>query len=138
MRIILRLMSFLWWCSRWWKIRLNPWLISDRSHKSIIFRREYPQLKDIIDRSFEIIGHRKGFNGQANTWRLPDRSIEFGAVQYDADVNKYQGRAHDLKAFDELPNFTEFQYRFLIGWNRTTKSRTTNQGYRCRQSTNQR
>ena len=89
--------------------------------KSIIFRREYPQLKDIIDRSCEIIGHRRGFNGQANTWRLPNRSIEFGAVQYDTDVNKYQGRAHDLKAFDELPNFTEFQYRFLIGWNRTTK-----------------
>ncbi len=65
--------------------------------KSIIFRREYPQLKDIIDRSCEIIGHRRGFNGQANTWRLPNRSIEFGAVQYDTDVNKYQGRAHDLK-----------------------------------------
>jgi hypothetical protein len=91
--------------------------------KSIIFRREYPQLKDIVERSREIIGSQGRFNGQANIWRrLPGgRTLEFGAVQYEEDVNKYQGRPHDLKAFDELPNFTEFQYRFLGGWLRTTK-----------------
>lgn len=89
--------------------------------KSIIFRREYPQLKDIVDRSREIIGDRGQFNAHFNMWRLPDRALEFGAVQHETDVSKYQGRPHDLKCFDELPNFTEFQYRFLIGWNRTTK-----------------
>lgn len=89
--------------------------------KSIVFRREYPQLKDIIERSREIIGGRGYFNAQSSIWKIKGRSLEFGAVQYEADVNKYQGRAHDLKAFDELPNFLEFQYRFLIGWNRTTK-----------------
>ena len=54
-------------------------------------------------------------------WRnIPgDRTLEFGAVQYEYDVNKYKGRPHDLKAFDELPEFTEAQYRFLIGWART-------------------
>jgi hypothetical protein len=89
--------------------------------RSIIFRREYPQLKAIIDRSREIIGDRGRYNGQDNIWRLDDgRVLEFGAVQYDADTRKYQGRPHDLKAFDELPNFTEAQYRFLIGWTRTT------------------
>ncbi len=89
--------------------------------KSIVFRREYPQLKDMIDRSQAIIGTKGRYNGQANMWRLPKCTLEFGAVQYEGDVSKYQGRAHDLKAFDELPNFTELQYRFLIGWNRTTK-----------------
>lgn len=89
--------------------------------KSIIFRREYPQLKDMIDRSREIVGTHGQFNGHFSTWRLPGRILEFGAVQYEADVSKYQGRPHDLKGFDELPNFSESQYRFLIGWNRTTK-----------------
>jgi len=90
--------------------------------KSIIFRREYPQLKDIIDRSIEIVGEHGKFNSQSSIWRLDGgKSLEFGAVQYENDVSKYQGRAHDLKAFDELPNFTESQYRFLIGWNRSTK-----------------
>lgn len=92
--------------------------------KSIVFRREYPQLKDIIERGKEIVGGAGKFNGQSNTFKLSDgRQLEFGAVQHEKDVNKYQGRPHDLKAFDELPNFTEFQYRFLIGWNRTTKAK---------------
>lgn len=89
--------------------------------KSIIFRREYPQLRDIVERSREIIGVQGSFNANENTWRLKDgRKVEFGAVQYEDDVQRYQGRPHDLKAFDELPHFSESQYRFLIGWNRTT------------------
>lgn len=89
--------------------------------KSIIFRREYPQLKDIVERARMLIGQQGRYNGQQNMFRLRDgRVLEFGAVQHEGDQSKYQGRAHDLKAFDELPNFLESQYRFLIGWNRTT------------------
>jgi hypothetical protein len=96
--------------------------------RSIIFRREYKQLRDIIDRSHEIIGERGRFNQQTNLWRLADgRFLELGAVQFEHDVDGFQGRAHDLKCFDELPQFSEHQYRFLIGWNRTTIP-----GQRCR------
>jgi hypothetical protein len=31
-----------------------------------------------------------------------------------------KGRPHDLKAFDEVSDFSESQYTFIIGWNRTT------------------
>lgn len=90
--------------------------------RSIIFRREYPQLKAIVDRCAEIIGEEGRFNVQSNTWRMRDgRLLELGAAQYEKDVRKYQGRPHDLKCFDELPNFTEFQYLFLSGWLRTTR-----------------
>lgn len=88
---------------------------------SIIFRREYTQLNDLVERSFAVYGDRGKFNWNALQWRLRDgRRIGFAGVQRDADARKWQGRAHDLKAFDELPNFTESMYRFLIGWNRTT------------------
>lgn len=53
--------------------------------------------------------------------------MEFGAVQHEDDREKYQGRPHDLKAFDELPHFTRLQYRYLTAWNRTTIP-----GQRCR------
>ena len=92
--------------------------------KAIIFRREYPQLKDLVMRSQEmLVNTRANFNGQSMMWRdIPGgRTLEFGAVQHENDVNKYQGRAHDLKAFDEISAFTEYQYRFLIGWARTTE-----------------
>jgi hypothetical protein len=97
-------------------------------HRSIVFRREFPQLRGILSECETLLAGRGRFNSQANLWRLDDgRRLEFGAVQYEGDAPKYQGRAHDLVAFDELPNFTERQYRFLIGWNRTTKP-----GQRCR------
>ena len=90
--------------------------------RSILFRREYPQLKAIIDRGSELVGTAGRFNVQSNTWRMSDgRVVELGAVQYEHDVRKYQGRPHDLKGFDELTNFTEYQYRFLSGWLRTTQ-----------------
>lgn len=94
------------------------------AHKdSIIFRREYPQLKGLIQRSKEI-GRIAGasFNGTEKSWRnIPgDRSIEFGAVQYESDVEKYQGRAHSLLAFDEITHFTRYMLDYLSGWNRSS------------------
>jgi hypothetical protein len=44
-------------------------------------------------------------------------------VQYVNDIEKYKGRPHDLQAFDEVSDFTEFQYRFLSAWARTTDPR---------------
>lgn len=86
---------------------------------SIIFRREYSQLKGIKRRADELLYNHGRFNGASETWRLNDgRFLEFGAVQRESDVNKYQGRPHSLKAFDELCHFSEAQFRFLIGWNR--------------------
>ena len=88
--------------------------------RSIIFRREYEQLKGIIDRTREVVEHRGRYNGQDKIWRLDDgRVLELGAVKDPGDEQKFQGRPHDFKGFDELAHFTEGQYRFLIGWNRT-------------------
>ncbi len=108
-------------------------LATTAHHLSIIFRREYSQLqgaKGIIERSRELLADSGArYNGRDGIWRdIPgNRVLEFGAVQLEKDVRKYQGRAHDLKAFDELAHFTESQYRYLIGWNRSVIP-----GQRCR------
>ena len=99
------------------------------AHKnSIIFRRELTQLREIIEQSHQMIGNSGSYSGQDHLWRLHDgRRLEFGGVPHEGDVRKYQGRPHDLIAFDELPEFTRGQYRFLVGWNRTDDPRQ-----RCR------
>lgn len=103
-------------------------LAATQHWRSIIFRREFPQLRGLIERSVELFDAHGKLNKTEMVWRLSDgRYLEFGACQYEEDVKRYQGRPHDLKAFDELTNFTEKQYRFLIGWNRTTR-----QGQRIR------
>lgn len=95
--------------------------------KSIIFRREATQLTGIIDRMTELQGSRDGFNGQEKVWRMTDRQVEFGSVPNPGDETRYQGRPHDLICYDEISNFHEYQFRFLMGWLRTTKH-----GQRCR------
>lgn len=98
---------------------------STKHRKSIIFRREHVQLQGIKDRATELflpLGGR--YNGQDSIWRLPGRRvIELGAVQRPGDEQKYQGRPHDLKGFDEICHFLESQFRYLGGWLRSANAK---------------
>lgn len=88
---------------------------------SAIFRRVYPNLMQVMRRSREIIDDAAKENKSERSWTFPNgNTLEFGAVQHEDDKTNWQGRPHDMKAFDELPEFTKTQYEFMIGWNRTT------------------
>jgi len=97
--------------------------IAHQQHqRTVIYRREYGQLKGIIERGRELFDNNgKGkYNQQKNHWRLKDgRLIELGACQHIGDEQKHQGVPHDLICFDEITHFTEFQFRFLCGWLRS-------------------
>jgi len=88
---------------------------------SIIFRREAVQLVGIEERMTQILGSRDGYASQDGLWRIPHtkRVVELGSVKEPNDWLKYQGRPHDLIAFDEIPHFLEAQFRALNGWLRT-------------------
>lgn len=89
--------------------------------RSIIYRREGSQLHGIFQRVEEIVGTRDGFNSQDKIWRLPDgRVLEFGSCPNLGDERRYQGRPHDFIGFDEIPHFLQSQFRFLMGWLRST------------------
>lgn len=91
--------------------------------QSLLMRREYTQMKGIVQRMTEILGDRNGYNGQDKTWRVPltDRTIEFGSVPNLGDELNYQGRPRDLLGIDEATNFLAMQVLFLMGWVRTTR-----------------
>jgi len=95
--------------------------LSISQHKrSIIYRREGVQTLALVDRLAEMLRTRQGYNGQDHVWRLPDgRQVELGSCKDLGDEIKYQGRAHDLKGFDEICHFLEAQFRFLAGWLRS-------------------
>jgi hypothetical protein len=96
--------------------------------RSVLFRREGTQLRALEDRALQIIGDAGRYNSTSKVYRLYDgRLLEFGAVKDAGDEEKHQGRPHDLIGYDEITHFTELQFRFLMGWNRTTI-----QGQRCR------
>lgn len=89
--------------------------------KSIIFRRRFTDLVDIVNRGDEIQAGRCSFVwGIKRRWDTPDgRQVELGAVEHDRDKSKYRGRPHDGILIDEAPEFPESVVRFLLGWLRT-------------------
>lgn len=89
--------------------------------RSVIFRRVYPNLKGIMSYARKVIGSAAKENKSDKIWTWPDgeKTLEFGAVQLEDDKTNWQGRPHDLKAFDEITEFTEGQYVFICGWNRS-------------------
>lgn len=98
-------------------------------HKiSHIFRRESTQVRGIIEELSKILGSSSGLNQTTGVWRLDGRRvIEIAGIKDEADKEKWQGRAADLKCFDEITHFSESMYRYVIGWNRSTDARQ-----RCR------
>lgn len=95
--------------------------------KSLVLRRTNREVNGLVERMTEILGSRDGFNSQTGLWRYRDKLIELGGCQLEEDKQKYKGNAKDFYAFDELSDFTESQYVFIIGWNRSTTP-----GQRCR------
>lgn len=101
--------------------------------RSTIYRRVFPSLSGMIERSREIYNAEgathadDSFNEGLHRWRLGEgQIIAFRAVQYEADLKKYQGQPNDLVGVDEATEFPEKFVRFLMGWNRSAS------GTRCR------
>ena len=86
--------------------------------RSIIFRRTFPELKYIMERAESITGvNVKQSNKTLQT--KDGRILEFGSMQLESDKEKYQGRPHDLKVYDEVTHFTRSQFMYTKAWNRT-------------------
>lgn len=93
----------------------------------IIFRRTYPQLlKSVIEPMLEILPKEiYEYNKTEKRIRFLDTwsIIHFWHCQYEADVINYQGAEYDFMYFDELTQFTEYQFQYLKWSLRTTKKR---------------
>lgn len=97
-------------------------LVTTEHQRSLIVRREKAQTEGVIQRMSELLDGTDGFNSQKSIWRLPlstPRLCEFAGLDNPGDERRWQGRPHDLKAFDEVTEMREDQVRFVMGWTRT-------------------
>ncbi|HUE45987.1 MAG TPA: terminase family protein, partial [Aestuariivirgaceae bacterium] len=80
--------------------------INNKAHRAVIFRRSFPELRDLIDRSREIyplLSQGPTYHQTDKLWAFPSGAkVEFGYLQHDTDRFKYRGRAWNYVAFDEL------------------------------------
>ena len=95
------------------------------AHRALILRRSMPELRELIDKSREL--YPKAFPGcrfreVEKLWNFPSGAkIEFGFLEKDADVYRYQGQAYSWIGFDEITHLpTEFGWNYLSSRLRTT------------------
>ncbi|AAR97691.1 MULTISPECIES: terminase family protein [Bordetella] len=104
------------------KTDLIAGLTLTKHERALIVRREKAQTEGFVQRMTEIMGGTDGYNSQKGFWRLPGgRLCELAGLDNPGDERRWQGRPHDLKAFDEVTEQREQQVRFVMGWNRTNK-----------------
>jgi hypothetical protein len=99
--------------------------ITKRSYQAIIFRRTYPDLKDLIDRAHELYPPvMKGvtYDKAAHVWQWPSGArIEFGFIQRDIERFRYRGRAFQYVGWEELTLWpTKLPYMYLLSRLRST------------------
>jgi hypothetical protein len=100
------------------------------AHRALILRRSMPELRELIDKSREL--YPKAFPGckyreVEKLWNFPSGAkVEFGFLERDADVYRYQGQAYSWIGFDEITQLpTEFSWNYLSSRLRTTDSEIT-------------
>ena len=111
------------------KTHLIVGLATTSHERSLILRRTNKEGQHIADAIERVVGHRDGLNTSQGVWRLGTKIIEFGGCENPGDEHKYKGRGHDLIAFDEVVDFSRYQFEFLSQWNRPDSS---NPNQRCR------
>jgi len=91
-------------------------------YRALILRKTYPELSELIGKSLSYyprVFPRAKFNETRHRWTFPSgATVEFGAMHRAQDKLKYQGRAWDYIAFDELTHFTWEEYSYLFSRNR--------------------
>ena len=109
------------------KSELGLGLALTRHKRSLILRRINKDALKLADRVAEIVGHRRGYNGQLQRWKIRNRLIVFSGCEQEHDKQRFKGNPYDLIYFDEGTDFLASQYRFIIAWNRSADSKQ-----RCR------
>ena len=110
---------------------VDPLRFAHRSaHRALILRRSMPELRELIDKSREL--YPKAFPGckyreVEKLWNFPSGAkVEFGFLERDADVYRYQGQAYSWIGFDEITHLpTEFSWNYLASRLRTTDPEIT-------------
>ena len=85
--------------------------------KQLLLRRTFPELEMSILRTVRDLypADKWRYNVQQHVGRFPNGSmIDFGYINSEMDLQRYQSAEFDVIRFDELTHFTEEMYRYLF------------------------
>lgn len=91
-------------------------------YKAIIFRKTYPQLRELIYKSKRLYPSafpEAVFNSTEHVWTFPSGAkIYFGNMPNRDSFLNYQGLSFAFIGFDELTHFSQEEYEYLFSRNR--------------------
>lgn len=98
--------------------------VNRRGFSATIFRRTYPEIKKQGGPWDESVGLYPQFHGTPIVgeleWRFRSGArVGFGQLQHEASVMRFHGSQIPLVCFDELTEFTEYQFTYLLSRNRS-------------------
>lgn len=104
------------------------WLITRSTDypgsRGLYLRRTYADLSRAgaaLDRSRELLYSIAKYDEQDHRWSFPNRStIDFGYLDTESDKYRHQSAQYDSIAFDELTQFVEAWYMYMLSRNRAT------------------
>lgn len=91
-------------------------------YHGLLIRRTFKQLQEIIDRTMRWYPSLGGVYKQATQrWEFPTGSkISMGHCQHEGDKYNYQGHEYHYLGFDQLEQFTESIYDYMLAQQRTS------------------
>lgn len=99
--------------------------VDNPDYRGIIFRKTFPQLAELIDRSlilYKAAFPKARYNESKHVWVFKSGAkIFFASMQYSKDKTNYQGKRYDFIGFDELTHFTWEEYSYMFSRNRPSK-----------------
>lgn len=96
--------------------------IDKPGYRGILFRRTYPRLTEILDRTWKYYPQMGGnWRATEKRWYFPGGDatrankpfIQLGHMQHEDDKRDFQGKEYHFAGFDELTEFTEDQYLWI-------------------------
>ena len=91
-------------------------------YRGIIFRRTYPRLQEVMDRAWQWFPSLGGhWDGDGRRWVFPSgANVAMRHCQHEEDKRNYHGHEYHFMGFDQLEEFTETQYLFLMAQGRSS------------------
>lgn len=96
--------------------------ITNPNYHALLIRRTFKQLQEIMDRAqiwYPSLGGE--WNGQSSRWTFKNGSrITMGHCHHEGSKYNYQGHEYHFMGFDQLEQFTQSQYLYLLAQQRTS------------------
>jgi len=106
----------------WLVAHVAAHLLRTPGDRGVIFRRVTTSLsRTVLPRAVQLLMAHAKFNAQTNSFQFHNGSIlDLAHLEHEHSVHRYQGTEYGVVGFEELTEFTQYQYEYMLSRVRST------------------